>query len=637
MSPMMILPTLALALLQGPHPPAAPAAAQEPDAAAERTLVLPDIEGLTPELHTALLSILEEDARLLDLSKPIDAEGRPITDPKVYEAHLADPDGPLQRYLQAGLERFDLRGTTPPSDRYTAELLRFDAGRRAAEQLLADDPDWDATELFVLLDAPFLSADPLWLSEEADLYHMEAQRQGRLAPLTNAGALGYLLWGSLRLDAYWADEERDKEAFIAELLQRGFEHPLWASLADRALEPPTLAPRDELQESRPGRGASGPLVALRGKVGFTTAHEELLTADLELYELLVRALRMPDPGEIEVELPLPHVEFWLPEMLSRVRTELYPLGASDLMRRSPFLSERKHYWNNVFATYGFIAGRQLVLEELELIMSAEDTHPATPRIDELLLAKESRELTAQEQEELSKLVLERDSDRNDVIQTCLYALATFGAQDHHELLLGTLVSDVPEILSDLHPFVRDRLIQGGWSAMAMVSQPANMQVAREQFDGLRSDLPNQAITSMVTNSALFEYPGFEDFVHEAIHKAPTEPAAQALAHTKWMPAKDLEATQDEFLDKYDDPSTPPREQAAIAGGIVNSMMGRDDPKEAREFLMRLIDDGRFRNLDDPRSIARRLSSHTMARVKALLSPEELAALKAQGKLGEGVL
>lgn len=638
--------TLTLQVVSTP-PPSGPPPVQD-----DRQAVLPDIPGLTPSVHAALLGILERDFEILQASRPVDAEGKEITDPRAYQARLADPEGPLQLLLDKHTKGFDMRRLPGAQARYIAELVRFDAGFQAAKELAARDPDWAPASLLELLGPDFLAAESLWNSQEAELFSAEGLKRGELAPLTNPSALAYLIWGCLRLDEHWSAEQHDKEEFIASLLQAGFSNPTNAAIVTRAIEYP-LSPPSRLEALRfYSRGHAGPYLQQRAKVGFTELHEALLEADLDHLPSMARVSprTQPSPSEAAAGSKLPgteaspasadvpaHLAEWLPKTLLHVRRELYPLGVPEIMRVSAHLSERRLYWRAVFTTYGFEVGREMVLDELARIIASQEEHPLTPRIDELLLLKDAGVLTPEEQAELSELLAKRDSDRNGIIESCLQEMSLAGYADHHELLIQTLANDVEDVLADLHPMVRDPLVQQGWTFMAIGSQPLNMQSTLDQLAGLRSDIPAQGLSMMIRNAGIHEYPGHEDFTRKVLSEAPIASATTGLLNATWMDAIEYRQSTQRFLDAYDQPDSEWADRIMTVSHVIAGLHLRNDPKERHTLLLELVEQGRFTSASENHSFLPHLTWQAKDYMKEILSPAEIAEFVQQGQLDPGVL
>ena len=635
--PLLLTPIVCAQVESVPH---APATAAEP---ANRELVLPDIPGLTPKAHLALMEILAVEAKILELTLPIDAAGQPITDKEVYAAKLNDPDGPFQAYMQFQRMRFDLHGGPPPPDRFVADLIRFDAGYQAAKALITPDEPWDANELLGLLSTDYFLADPLWNTPDALEYQASGARVGGLAPLTNEGALGFLFWGVLRQDEYWIKaQERpgdNKESLIATLLVRGVESPLLGDIVMRALEFPMLPPDEEHQATCTGLGIAGPLEDLRDKVGFTETHEELLAADLDLIPLFAALSKTDELSEtvesgqaIEAEAAIAsHLKFWLPEMLARVRQELYPLGASEKMRHSPSQAEREAYWRRVFATYGFVVGREMVLEELGLIMDSQDQHQNTPRINELLLLREAGLLTEEQAEELQTKLIERDNDRNELIKVCMGVMAGSGVMEHHELLLQTLTQDVQEIIGGITPPVLENLMKPAWMRIGLARQPLNLVAVRDEFMGARSDLPYDAFVTLLNGAAIHDFPGARELHREIVTTGTPRQVAAAMTHIDWMPKEEFAQVAHRSLEMFDAKETNWRDRIHLVASIISAVAHREDRDEARAHFMELVESKRF-VADGPQSFVSAISYKAEDYIRALLSPEEIAQLQAAGKL-----
>lgn len=235
-------------------------------------------ELCSPAIEEALMQVLSEEAEFDSLSRPLEEDGVIVEEPGHYNERLFGEGAPFRKYIARNRARFDLRGQDAPGISYVADLIRYDAGFRAGEKLVTTE-DFEADGLLALFTPNFFAAAPIWDSDEARRYHESERSLGDLAPLGNGAALAYLTFGVLYQDDYWDAEEHDREAFVSQLLAKGFDGRFVAIGVDRALAPPLLPPRKKTK--RAGRGAAGSLKNLRGKVGFTKLHEEQLVTDLE--------------------------------------------------------------------------------------------------------------------------------------------------------------------------------------------------------------------------------------------------------------------------------------------------------------------------------------------------------------------
>jgi len=589
------------------------------------------LPGLRPEIDAALVSILTAEAKMDELTRPVDAEGKPITDPDVYQEAVFGEDSPFLVYLFDELKRFDLHGTALPSIRFGADLVRFDAGYQAAQALLGVDPDLKPDEVLALFTPEFVEADPIWGKPEAREYHTSELQVGQVAPLGNGGALGFLAWGLLQQSSYWSDPKNDREAFIFGLLVRGFDAPLLASAVWRALQPPMIPPIKEAAKSHPGRGIAGPLDDLRGKVGFTKVHEDRLEADLaSLVELKKQPVDSSAPKKYD------YLEEWLPAMLNLVRFELYPADNALRMRHGATLLERRAYWQRLFQEYGFVEGRMRFLAEVEAIMAGADEHPNTKRIDELLALKGNAGLTPDEEAELTRLMKERDSDRDKLINFVTGTMALFGANDHYELLLDTLSVDLPAAFGSMPAYHQEEFLNRGWEMLSTQAQPKTMQTLTDCLAGT-TDLPIYAVGSLVDSIAIHDYSGREALLTSLAEEGSPRIAGRAIMNSKWASDATFAAATDRligFLIEPGDESSDPLTPISIVSNLATGLQYRGNQAKAKAILMKTFEAGLWKDSESP--FVRYCHRDNKEWVRGMLSDEDVAKLVKEGKLMPGV-
>ena len=251
---------------QAPHLPQQALSGGETESAREPLQEHPELCSLA--IERALMRVLTEEAELDSLSRPLEEDGVIVEEPEHYNERLFGEGAPFREYIARSRTRFDLRGQDAPGISYVADLIRYDAGFRAAKELVGDE-GFEAAELLVLFTPGFFAADPIWSTVEAVRYHESERSLGDLAPLGNGAALAYLTFGVLYQDDYWKPEQRDREAFLTQLLAKGFDGRFVAIGVDRALVPPLVAPRKAA--SKTGRARLAPSKASEARSAFRSS------------------------------------------------------------------------------------------------------------------------------------------------------------------------------------------------------------------------------------------------------------------------------------------------------------------------------------------------------------------------------
>lgn len=607
---------------QGPMRP--PLRGAAPAEQAEREVVRADLEWVAPDVLDAMLVPLELQLEVARLTAPIDAEGNPITDEKAYFDHLYGPEAPFRTFVVERSEWIDFEGRKLPSGQFFIECLAHDAGYRAMRDLLAGRPELEPGELLDLLTPRFLGSRSMVAGPESTAYFDRDGQGGGIVPLSNAGALGYLLWGLLQQEEYWEPEERDRESFILALLSRGFESKLNSQLVERALMAPLRLPSAEDREDHPGRGIAGSLDALRGKVGYTRSHEIFLAQDLALMQDLVEASATSTPAE-PLELRTSYFEQWTAHMLDKVREELYGTTAADKMRRGPNTAERQAYWLKLFKEVRYDVARELALAEVRAIMANLDEHPATPRIEELEALGET--LTEAEELELKQLLSQREEDQSSMLTTLCSQLGHAGAVSHYDLTLTTLLTDLPAALSG----GGERFVGLAWNGMTLADQPRQLETLREHLAGLR-ELPDAGVESMILSSGMRNYPGTASVLGELVHGDSLRLASSAISSSDWMDDKAYEDGFGSILERSSDPTLTLYQRSQAFNGLVWSVMGRPKPEQKKAYLLRTMEGGRWIDPEAPGYFGASPDLGIKLVLKEVFSAKELASLVAEGKL-----
>ncbi len=606
----------------------------------------------TASVEAALLAVLQAEAELDGLSRPLQHDGEVIETQVQYDLRVRSEGSDFTRFLEAHCERFDLHGKLPPYGLYIADLIRFDAGFQAAQGLVVQEA-FQHADVLALFTPSFFQTPPILGTDEAVQYHRAQKDYGALAPLTNGSALAYLTFGLLYQDNYWAQEANDREAFLADLLARGFESRLVAAGVSRALEAPLSLPRSGTGKS--GRGIAGPMKSLRAKVGFTEVHEDVLVSDLATVNAL-EALGL-DRGELDlrdravesavglppkvVPNPKGHLKRWLPMMLTLVREEIYPGGAPEMMRHGETMEERLSYWHGLFSRHGFLAGRERALQEIESILAGTDLHPLSLEIDQLLAREAAGGLTPEEQWALGKLRQEREADRHKLISSMVDLMAQTGATSHYEILLETLTADLPLLLLGKTDQLQAKLLGNGWMILSISGQP---QIGQTLLDYLSGDggLPDYAPDKVIMGYAAVSGDAGQVALTAIVEEGSTRDICHAIQNGEWMPRELFTAITDNLFLEFDKQKTTDSERAQIAHCTMTALVTQKDDGHARSQLVKILESGRwanpllghswYRNLLDPLS-----ADFTEKRIRSLLTAKEIQVYKDKGLIPTGIL
>jgi len=585
------------------------------------------LPGLTKALDAALVSILTTEAKIEELTRPVDKDGKPIDDLETYQEVVFRDGGPFMVYMQTALKRFDLHEADLPSIRFGADLVRFDAGYQAAQALVKADAEMEPGSIMALFTPEFVEADPIWGTPMSRTYHTSGLQAGQLAPLGNGGALGYLAWGLLQDSSIWSTPKNDREAFILELLARGFETPLVARTVSRALTPPMIPARKSEAKTHPGRGVAGPLVALRGKVGFTQVHEARLEADLAA---LVELEKQPADGAAPKKYD--HLKTWLPEMLALVRFELYPADYALRMRHGATLLERRAYWQQLFRQHGFVEGRLQFLREIEAIMAGADAHPNTQRIDELLAMQAAASLLPGEEAELARLTKVRDADRDALILDVTRMMALSGTEDHYELLVQTLMTDLSAAFGDMPAYHQEVFLERGWNMLAVGTQPKTMQTLADHLTG-DVTLPPYAVMYLVATLTYHDYDGRDAVLTSLVEEGSPLNTAWAIQNSQWASDATLAVAADRLIEALAEPGGEVDDPIIVAQ-MVSALKTRKDQVKAKAILMKTFESGLWMNPEG--TFAGYCKGVEKAWVRTMLSDQEVAQLVKSGKLLPGL-
>lgn len=608
--------------------------------------------GIPDGIASAMATVLFLEEQLVGLSMPSLEDGHPAETEEEYAKRVFAEGSEFLELLGPRLETFDFRGTALPSMKLAVDSVLYDAGYRAARELLAGQPGFDPASLLALIRDKVVRADPLLRSETASAFHATEQRTGALAPLGNGKALGLLTWGLLYQKDFWASEEHDREAFISELLSHGFDSRFVAATVRLALEPPLLPPRKELAKEKTGHPIAGPLDALRGKVGFTKLHEKQLMDDLRLVQEIKRL-----PGDDEdldladftlEELPggglrrhltkRGHIKVWLPMMLDLVRRELYPGDYSLRLRHGETVEERELFWRQLFGLHGYFAGRDEVLAELRAIFTDQDAHPLSARIEGLEARALAGDLSEEEMAELEHLKEVRSADRLETIETMTNLLATYGATQQFTDMVETLSQILPEALEPLGGYGASSVLYTAWGGAAIQDTPEVVGELERYLDG------DSALSPMGAERFLYlvgprGYPGSSGLLERVLDEGSVREITASISNSSWLNRGQLERVTDELLERFDRSGTSDSDRASITGGLISAIINQSDAKRAKTDLLRTINEGRWADTESEASWFRYLprpGSIKMRRIRELFTPAEIKALVLEGKLAEGI-
>ncbi|MDF1799447.1 MAG: hypothetical protein P1V81_09750 [Planctomycetota bacterium] len=646
MSASLVLGALVLAC--GPATPGPAQDLEDGSRSVERRLPA----EVAPELEVALLQVLEAEARIDQLSRPHMEDGRPTESPEEYERRLFGEGSELLAHLAAGFEEFDAYGKPMPPARVCADQLRFGAGYRAARGLVVSLPELEPEQLLALFTGEFVGAEPIWTGPEALEYQASEQQAGWLAPLGNGGALGYLTWGLLYQEDFW--QERDRDGFVLQLLSRGLESRLVARTVRRALEPPMVPPRPASAtggKPAPGRTIAATMESLRGRVGFTKEHEQLLALDLAALELQEDEAKRSDrelpPDKRPVLDPAGrrvsqlsdqgYLETWLPMMLRLVRQELYRGGAPELMRRGATLKERLLYWNQLFREQGFAAGREAMLAEVAAILAGEDLHPLSPEIDQLLALRAATGLSPEQASRLEALTLERRTEQDSLIRSMSQILGMSGAGEHYELLVQTLAVDLSELLGELDPGRQRHLTEMAWMGPFAKGQPRAVQTLGDALDG-QLELPDWTQETLILDLAAHPgYPGGPALLGQLVREGSLEELGTALQNSGWMTAGDLEVAGGRLFEAFEDPGASRYTRGSAGPTYLSALSRFPEPAVAKAKLLETFAAGYWKADQGFGAFGNNLSASDKAWLRLVLTDEERAELVQAGSLPGGVL
>jgi len=604
------------------------------------------LPGLTAELATALREVLALQAEVVVLSRP--PEGLDAAERRAFEKKVLAPDGDFIAFIEPRVLRIDFHEKQVPSMAVLLECLAHTEGWRAAGRLLQAAPELAPDELLGLYREEFLLGPPLWSSPLA--VELAQHASEGLFPLSNGGALGYLTWGLLYRDEFWEAEGHDRESFVLALLERGFESASASEVVARALEFPMVEPRAALARTKPHRTTAASLESVRGKVGFTKAHEAFLTGDLEVLKAIEELPeRGPDLGTGEARLApdgqgglgaeaekLGHLKEWLPMMLMRVRAELYGADAGETMKRGRTLEEREFYWHERFRQLGFVGAREEALREIERVLAGQDQHALTARIEELELLREQGGLSEAEAEELERLSKKRQRERDSLVYTLIQEMAQRGQGEDYALALETLAVDLPGIIGDEYARRRDPIYHG-WQSLSLMGGEKNLPTLESYFAG-ELKLGSSAIELLLYGLGNDHYPGGEAVARIAAEDGDAAQVRALLRTADWLSPETFRQGVDTLLEAFDHPrSVIPGgrdDRWSASAGLLEGMLKRDD---ARATLQLTIDQGRWMDPQAAGFLGAYKSDGYRELFKKEFTPGELKALQAAGQLAPGWL
>ena len=622
-------------MTQGPGgvpPSEAPAAAAPLDA---REQIYPGLEWLDRDVLLAIKAPLDLQLQVAQLTAPYDEDGKPITDPESYAKHLYSADAPFRLFVTERSELFDFGGFKLPNGQFFIECLLHDAGYRAAGDLLRTRPGFEAQALLELMEPRFLTSPSMVASRESVDYFERDGQAGGIVPLSNAGALGYLLWGLLYQTDYWADEVHDRDAFILNLLALGAESKLQAHLVERALLAPLRLPEGADLLKHPGRGIAGPFDILRAKVGYVPAHETLLMNDLAL----MQELEELDPSEFEIPVTgtapkTPYLEQWTVHMLDKVRIELYGVKAVDKLKHGATLTERTAFWKKLFEESRYEFARELALAELRAIVALQDQHPLTPRIDELEALGEAR--TPEQDAELVQLKERRRDEQVSLLRSICGQLASAGVAGSYDLALQTMLVDMPDALKGLGGVYEEALPEQAWSGFTTVEQPRILGTLIDSMSGA-IELPESGKNTMILNSAIYKYPGSHDVLSDILTKGTLRESGTAFVNSDWMSEDEYQTGFDQLMSRAALPENKGLPCNATINNLIYSLNERTNPAYRKKMLLKTMEGGRWSDPNAPGYWDLQSDMPVLDFVKEILTAKEIAKLVAEGKVAPGLL
>jgi hypothetical protein len=600
-------------------------------------------ESLSPALQNAIWDVLSVEDEINTLTRPLDGDGQELVG-EALQAHLFGEGSPLFTYLETRLPRFAY-GKASPHINECIDSVRHDAGFAAMENLLAEEPTFDAASLLGLVTQEFIEGEPLWGSEAAIAFHKEGLMAGQLAPLGNGGALGYLTWGMLYSEGYWKSEEHDREAFISELLSLGFDSVQQGRVVTRALETPMLFGVE------PGRGIAGDVPSLVGKVGFTAVHEKQLQGDLEVLHLLeespatkldpemdVRRHRIEprEAGIFEVIQPQKgHLKSWLPRMLFQVREELYPGGASYRMRRGTSLEERETYWKRLFESVGYVAARELALEELAALASGDDSFVDASSIELLLAKQSSSALLPEEAVQLAELQAKRIRMRESMTRNLVRLSVNQGLEHFYELATMTLANDIPEALAGLGEVEVEANVSYGWILVSLKNDPRSMNTIEAGFAG-ELNLGESGLATLVNQLSRSDHQGRNVVLEKALTREDPTSVFAALIESEWLPKDRYQEEMEKQLGRLDDPQLDRYTAVRSRTSFMQSLVFRKDKEQAKALVLQTMSLGHWSSPDSQENWGMSQAAYA-PRLLALFTAAEKKKLVKEGKLHPSLL
>ncbi len=547
------------------------------------------------------------DRRLLDL-QILDINGVPSApavlerDPQILKFFV---DG--EPTVFPGVEQFAFGENTPHFEQ-VLECGRHNKGASAAQKMVAADPELHVFDFLQVIDEAFLADDPVEGSERAKGLHRFAKKQLRLAPLSNA-SVSYVLWGFLHMEELWEDEANDRELFISELIDRGATSQFAGLAVSRILQAPLL-----IDSEKGTRGVSYYLQSVTGKVGFSHRHrlqlEELikLVADSD-----IDTTPGPNPFDAHVvstssdgthlnlaPAQLGHLRTWAPEILSRVLYELEPERAEAIMKRAGTVDERMTYWIALANSVSFSTYRELMLEEIRLMLAGEDEHPLAQEIAELEVLEKSGVIVAQQQRLLDSLRLNVISDQRVMIERITELAVSIGRNGEFEAVAATLGSDLHELLEPgamvLVPgtenTVPQQLLQGAWLSLSTSGNPDSHPVLEQLLDG-ELDYPDYGTTQIISQLSAFKHPGYVALLDRIVTEGTPTQRASALINSEWISPDRYSSEILRVLQDCRDQGVVESQRELAWSSAMTSLSGRPKP-EAKSILIQSIQSGQWK-------------------------------------------
>lgn len=631
----------ATAAFQTGHPPEAPPSVDPEPSGGRRAVASSAGSALEPRLLAALDRIHGVDRACLSLGI-LGLDGGVAGD---LLGGLADEDREaLEVVLLEGREgvfrgalAFDFGDGGAALEEWV-ECIRYDAAAEAAAALTAAAPAMVPGVVLDRLRDDFLTAEPVEGSELALALHGIGQAQGRFAPLGN-GASCYLAWGLLWQDTYWEGQDAargvpagtSRDDFVGAVLDMSGASELALLMSLRVLQAP-LPVGDEF----PGRGIAFPQTRVRGKLGFSAAHQAFVTGiRAELAGELAADPRRPRVTIRGVELDARAVGEWAAEMLGRILRDRGTVAEADAVMRRGSLAERLTYWSDLERSASFEAFREAYLDELALIAAAADELPGQGRVDELLGVLEVRDLTEAETRELEALQRTLRDGRRRMVQALGQLLIRSGGQVHFAAVAQALAGPTEELLANFcAPQERRNLFGRNWITLASGAGAQAGWVLEDHLSGART-LPRYGIDTLLMNVSGRAAPHEMGTLRRFLDEGSAVERASVLCNGDWVGDAEFRVAYGRLRRDEGNVARSRAERDQLGWAMMGAITTRRGPL-ARELLLESFREGRWKADRGPLSWAHRPRCRELERLLGTLDEAERAALVERGLAPPGL-